>query len=160
MHIDLVVNGLEQRLEVDPGEVLLPALRRLGYWSVKHGCETGDCGACLVLVDGEPRLACLLPAPRASGRRITTVEGLGDTDSLHPLQREFLAHGAVQCGFCTPAMLLAAAALLQRNPHPTAAQVRDALAGILCRCTGYMKPLEAIEAVARGGPGEAGGGAP
>jgi len=160
MRIQLVVNGREHPLDVEPGELLLPALRRLGYWSVKHGCETGDCGACLVLVDDEPRLACLLPAVRAGGHRITTVEGLGDTDSLHPLQRQFLAHGAVQCGFCTPAMLLAAAALLQRNPHPTAAEVRDALAGILCRCTGYVKPHEAIEAVARAAPAASPGGAP
>jgi len=157
MRIDFEVNGKPHALEADPGEMLLPVLRRLGFWSVKHGCETGDCGACLVLVDGEPTLACLFPAPRAGGRKVTTVEGLGDTESLHPLQREFLSHGAVQCGYCTPAMLLAAAALLRRNPHPTAAEVREALAGVLCRCTGYVKPVEAIQAVAEGQGRPAGG---
>ncbi len=148
MHLELHVNGTRHELEVAPGELLLPVLRRLGYWSVKHGCESGDCGACLVLLDGEPRLSCLAPAVHAGGRRITTAEGLGDVEALHPLQQQFLAHGAVQCGFCTPAMLLASAALLQRNPHPTAEQVREALAGVLCRCTGYVKPVEAVLSVA------------
>jgi putative selenate reductase molybdopterin-binding subunit len=157
MQIDIQVNGTQHSLEVAPGEMLLPALRRLGYWSVKHGCETGDCGACLVLVDGEPRLSCLFPALRAGGHRLTTVEGLGDTDSLHPLQRQFLAHGAVQCGYCTPAMLLAASALLQRKPDPTADEVREALAGVLCRCTGYVKPVAAIQAAATPVPPRAGG---
>jgi putative selenate reductase molybdopterin-binding subunit len=150
MRIQFEVNGTQHEVNADPGEVLLPVLRRLGYWSVKHGCETGDCGACLVLVEGDPLLACLLPAARAGGKSITTVEGLGDTESLHPLQREFLAHGAVQCGYCTPAMLLAAAALLQRNPNPSAEEVREALAGVLCRCTGYVQPVEAIQAAAGG----------
>jgi putative selenate reductase molybdopterin-binding subunit len=157
MHIEFVVNGTQHAVEAAAGETLLPVLRRLGYWSVKHGCETGDCGACLVLVEGEPLLACLLPAARAGSKRITTVEGLGDIESLHPLQREFLAHGAVQCGYCTPAMLLAAAALLQRNPRPSEADVREALAGILCRCTGYVKPVEAVQAAAGDAAPPAGG---
>jgi putative selenate reductase molybdopterin-binding subunit len=138
------IDGKPYETEARPGESLLPVLRRLGFWSVKHGCETGDCGACLVLLDGEPRLACLTPAARASGHAIATAEGLGDPEELHPLQRAFLDRGAVQCGYCTPAMLLAAAALLKRDPEPSEEAVREALAGVLCRCTGYVKPVEAI----------------
>lgn len=148
MKIDLQVNGAPVAVDAAPGEALLPVLRRAGMWSVKHGCESGDCGACCVLADGTPRLACLLPAARAARHAITTVESLGDIGALHPLQSAFLAHGAVQCGYCTPGMLLAAAALLERDPLPSEAAIRDALAGVLCRCTGYVKPVEAITAAA------------
>lgn len=152
MHLELLVNGNAITVDAAPGETLLPVLRRAGIWSVKHGCESGDCGACVVLVDGSPRLSCLLPAARAVGHPLTTVEGLGKIDDLHPLQRAFLEHGAVQCGYCTPAMLLVAESLLQRDPQPTETVVRDALAGVLCRCTGYKKPIEAIRAIAAGNP--------
>jgi len=158
MRIELEANGRRHEVEIQPGEMLLPVLRRLGLWSVKHGCESGDCGACLVLLDGSPRLACLFPAARAAGHAITTVEGLGDTDSLHPLQRAFLEHGAVQCGFCTPAMLLAAEALLRRDPGADEAAIREALAGVLCRCTGYTKPIAAIrDAATSAGTPQSGG---
>ena len=152
MQLELEVNGRAHALEIEPGETLLPVLRRAGFWSVKHGCESGDCGACLVLVDGSPRLSCLLPAVRAAGHALTTVEGLGEFDALHPLQRAFLEHGAVQCGYCTPAMLLAAEALLRRDPQADEQAVRETLAGVLCRCTGYVKPIEAIRSVAGGSP--------
>jgi putative selenate reductase molybdopterin-binding subunit len=150
MDLTFTVNAAPVALTAEPSETLLAVLRRAGYWSVKHGCESGDCGACLVLQDGSPRLACLVPAARAGGCAFTTVEALGHTDALHPLQQAFLAGGAVQCGYCTPAMLLAAAALLARDPHPSEAAVREALAGVLCRCTGYLKPVQAIAAAAAG----------
>jgi putative selenate reductase molybdopterin-binding subunit len=149
--LQLEINGEARSIEARPGEMLLPVLRREGLWSVKHGCETGDCGACLVLLGGETRLACILPAAKVAGGAITTVEALGNTEALHPLQRAFLEGGAVQCGYCTPAMLLAAHALLQRDPRPDEVAVRGALAGVLCRCTGYLKPVEAILAASRGG---------
>jgi putative selenate reductase molybdopterin-binding subunit len=148
LRLELDVNGARTPIEADPGEMLLPALRRAGFWSVKHGCETGDCGACLVLVDGEPMLSCLYPAARAAGRAITTLEAFGQPGALLPLQRAFLDRGAVQCGYCTPAMLLAARALLARDPAPSPEERREAMAGVLCRCTGYVKPLEAIAAAA------------
>jgi putative selenate reductase molybdopterin-binding subunit len=148
VRIRLQVNGAAFETDVRPGSTLLPVLRGAGWWSVKHGCESGDCGACLVLLDGTPRLACLVPAVRAAGHALATVECLGDTDALHPLQRTFLERGAVQCGYCTPAMLLAARSLLERDPHAGEAAIRDALAGVLCRCTGYVKPVDAIRAAA------------
>ncbi|NJN43897.1 MAG: (2Fe-2S)-binding protein [Anaerolineae bacterium] len=131
---------------------LLRALRALGYFSVKHGCETGECGACTVLLDGKPVNACVMLAAQAEGRQIETIEDLGEregkgwreTEGLHPLQQTFVETGAIQCGFCTPAMLLAARELLARNPDPTETDVRDALSGVLCRCTGYLKPVQAI----------------
>ncbi len=150
MRLRLEVNGSTNVVEVRPGEMLLEVLRRNGFWSVKYGCETGDCGACLVLVDGEPILGCLYPAAKSDDRSITTVEALGHCDAMHPLQRAFLEHGAAQCGYCTPAMLLAAQALLERKPKPNENDVREALAGVLCRCTGYLKPLEAIQDAASG----------
>lgn len=148
MQLDVEINRRPTRLEAQPSDDLLRVLRRHGFWSVKYGCDTGECGACLVLVDGTPQLACLVRAARLEGCRVTTVEALGHRDALHPLQRAFLDGGAVQCGYCTPAMLLAAHALLERKPSPRADEVRDALASVLCRCTGYLKPVEAVLAVA------------
>lgn len=144
MRITLEVDGQHREAEVQPGERLLRVLRGLGAFSVKYGCDSGDCGACTVLVDDEPVLACLFPAPRAAGCRITTVESLGHPDALDPLQQAFLQRGAVQCGYCTPAMLLVSRALLQNTPEPNTAEIRAALSGVLCRCTGYAKPIEAI----------------
>jgi len=148
MQLQLEINGRAFTWTADPADDLLRVLRRRGFWSPKYGCDSGDCGTCLVLVDGEPKLACLVPAARADGRRVTTVEALGQVDQLHPLQRAFLECGAVQCGYCTPAMLLAADALLGRVPAPSPTQVREALASVLCRCTGYVKPVQAVLRVA------------
>jgi aerobic-type carbon monoxide dehydrogenase small subunit (CoxS/CutS family) len=119
-------------------------LRREGYFGVKRGCERGECGACTVLVDGRAVNSCLMFAAQAEGTEILTIEGLAEGGKLHPIQEAFLDHGAVQCGFCTPGMALSAKALLDRCPHPTEAQVCEALAGNLCRCTGYVKPVEAV----------------
>ena len=148
--IELVVNGAKRRLECEARTTLLDLLRDGGYHGVKHGCETGECGACTVLVDGLPVCSCLVLACRAEGRTVETVEGMGTPDALHPIQAAFVETGAIQCGFCTPAMELCAKALLDAVPAPSEADVRDALAGCLCRCTGYVKPVQAVlQAAAR-----------
>ncbi len=138
------LNGVPQYLDVEPGERLLPLLRRLGLKSVKEGCGTGDCGACTVLVDDRAVRSCLIVAPQVQGKRVMTVEGLGTVDDPHPLQQAFLDAGAVQCGFCTPGMILVAHELLMRNSNPTPDEVREAIAGNLCRCTGYVKIVDAV----------------
>ena len=150
--IRVTVNGESRRWTVAPGDVLLDVLRREGYWGVKKGCETGECGACTVLLDGRPVNSCLMFAAQADGRKITTVEGVAERDALDPVQASFLDHGAVQCGYCTPAMVLVTRALLARSPRPTEAEAREALSGVLCRCTGYKKPVEAILAAAQAEP--------
>lgn len=142
--ITVTINGQETLLDVAPSERLLWALRREAYFGVKHGCETGECGACAVLLDGRPVPSCVLFAWQVDGHEITTIEGLGDRWNMHPLQQAFAETGAIQCGYCTPAMILAAKALIDETPDPTEAQVRDALSGVLCRCTGYVKPVQAI----------------
>ncbi|HLX41078.1 MAG TPA: molybdopterin cofactor-binding domain-containing protein, partial [Ktedonobacteraceae bacterium] len=144
MELELRINGVIKSLDAAPGESLMTLLRREGYFSVKHGCETGECGACTVLVDGVPRPACVMLAAQAGGCTLTTVESLGNARKLHPLQEAFIDTGAIQCGFCTPGMVLSAYALLQENPNPTEVEVRDAISGNLCRCTGYVKPVQAI----------------
>lgn len=144
MELELQINGVIKSLEVAPHESLLTVLRREGYWSVKHGCESGECGACTVLVDGLPRPSCVTLAAQTGGCSLTTVESLGHGHKLHPLQEAFIDTGAVQCGFCTPGMLLSASALLKRNPNPSEEEVREALSGNLCRCTGYVKPVRAV----------------
>ncbi|NLE76406.1 MAG: molybdopterin-dependent oxidoreductase, partial [Chloroflexi bacterium] len=148
MEMRCVVNGEERTFEVVPAERLLDLLRRAGYMGVKHGCDDGTCGACTILLDGRAVPSCLLLAAQAHGHRIVTAEGLGAPKAPDVLQRAFVARGAIQCGFCTPAMLLAAKELLERTLHPTEAEVRGALAGVLCRCTGYVKPVEAVLAAA------------
>ncbi|HVB24938.1 MAG TPA: molybdopterin cofactor-binding domain-containing protein [Ktedonobacteraceae bacterium] len=144
MELELRINGVIKSLDAAPNESLMTVLRREGYFSVKHGCETGECGACTVLVDGVPRPACVMLAAQAGGCTLTTVESLGNARKLHPLQEAFIDTGAIQCGFCTPGMVLSAYALLQENANPTEAEVRDAISGNLCRCTGYVKPVQAI----------------
>ena len=152
MELELRINGVVKSLEVASNESLMTALRQEGYFSVKHGCETGECGACTVLVDGVPRPSCVMLAAQAGGCTLMTAECLlgyvqdksALFQKLHPLQEAFVEMGAVQCGFCTPGMLLSAYALLQGNPHPTEDEVRDALSGNLCRCTGYVKPVQAV----------------
>jgi aerobic-type carbon monoxide dehydrogenase small subunit (CoxS/CutS family)/CO/xanthine dehydrogenase FAD-binding subunit len=147
--IDVNVNGDARRPSAEARTTLLELLRREGYWGVKHGCETGECGACAVLLDGRPVSACMTLALRAQGRSVLTVEGLGSAERLHPIQSAFVETGAIQCGFCTPAMELCAKSLLDAIPDPSEAEVRDALAGCLCRCTGYVKPVEAVLRAAR-----------
>jgi len=148
MNLDLVLDGTRRSVEIDPGESLMDLLRRLGCKSVRNGCDDGYCGACAVLLEGRAVNACLVFAARAQGRRVDTVEGLAARGVLHPLQRALLDLGGIQCGFCTPGMVIAALDLLEHNPRPTEADVRHALAGNYCRCTGYVKPVEAILAAA------------
>ncbi len=149
MQVRLNVNGESKQWTITPGDLLLDVLRREGYFGVKRGCEAGECGACTVLVNGKPINSCLMFAAQAEGCEILTIEGLAPGDKLDPLQEAFLEYGAVQCGYCTPGMILSAKALLAKHPDPTEAQVRDALAGNFCRCTGYLKPVEAVLAAAR-----------
>jgi carbon-monoxide dehydrogenase small subunit len=151
--ISLRVNGEEHQVLVAVHRTLLEVLREdLGLTGTKHGCELGECGTCTVLVDGRPQLSCLLLPVQVEDREITTVEGMGSAARLHPLQEAFASLGAAQCGYCTPGMLLAAMALLEENPRPTREEIREALAGNLCRCTGYTKILQAVE-LAAGKPG-------
>jgi len=142
--VELVVNGETRHAQAEARTSLLELLRREGYRGVKHGCETGECGSCAVLLDGRPINSCLTLALKAHGRSVQTVEGLGTPEKLHPIQQAFVETGAVQCGYCTPAMELCAKALLDTVPDPTEHEVRDALAGCLCRCTGYVKPVAAV----------------
>jgi carbon-monoxide dehydrogenase small subunit len=149
MRVSLVVDGHDETLDVAPGDTLLDALRAGGHTSVKNGCANGDCGACAVLVDGRAAASCLLFAAQAEGREVTTVEGLaGAHQPYHPLQQTMLDAGGVQCGFCIPAMILTAADLLARNPDPTREEITAYLSGNLCRCTGYVKQIEAVEMAA------------
>lgn len=148
--IELRVNGGLHRLEVEPRDRLIDVLRdRLGLTGTKEGCGTGECGACTVILDGRPVNSCLVLAVRADGRDVETIEGLGTPQDLHPLQEAFVEHGALQCGFCGSGMLMTAKALLDRNPEPTEEEIRVALAGNLCRCTGYGKIVESVQVAAR-----------
>lgn len=148
--ISITVNGVSHELEVDPRLLLIDLLRaHLELTGTKSGCGHGDCGACTVLVDGKPANACLLLAVEVDGKKVTTIEGLAEGDRLHPVQQAFIDHGAMQCGFCIPGMILSAKALLDETPHPTEEQVRDAIAGNLCRCTGYAKIVQAILSVSK-----------
>ena len=144
--ITCTINGRERNLAVEATELLVDTLRlRLGLTGTKKACGTGDCGACTVIVDGEAVRSCILLTASMHGKSITTIEGLGDVSHLHPIQQAFIDAGAVQCGYCTPGMILTAKALLDRQPHPTPEQIREAISGNLCRCTGYVK----IEAALR-----------
>jgi len=145
IHVTTTVNGDATEFLCEPDETLLDALRdRLGLTGSKEGCGTGDCGACSVTVDGRLMCSCLVLAAEAEGREIATIEGMADGEELHPLQRKFLEHAALQCGICTPGFLVAAKALLEKNPDPTETEVRYWLAGNLCRCTGYDKIIRAV----------------
>jgi aerobic carbon-monoxide dehydrogenase small subunit len=144
------LNGRQVDLEVRPDRRVLDLLREdLGVTGTKEGCGAGECGACTVLIDGEARLSCLMLAAQLDGRTVITVEGLARNDDLHPVQEAFAEHGAVQCGFCSPGMVLAAVDLLKRHPAPNRQQIRQGLSGNLCRCTGYVKIVDAVEAAAR-----------
>ena len=150
MRITTTVNGTVQEVDdVWPGESLLYVLReRMGLPGSKNACEQGECGSCTVYLDGEPVCSCLVAAGQAIDREVTTVEGLADGEALHPVQQAFVDAGAVQCGFCTPGLLVAADDLLERNPSPTDGDIREALSGNLCRCTGYEKILDAVRLAA------------
>ena len=141
------VNGDDYHLLVDTHRTLLEVIRdEIGLTGTKNGCGQGECGACTVLLDGEPVNSCLVLAHEAEGQDVLTIEGLGSGDKLHPVQRAFVETGAIQCGYCTPGMVLTAKALLDHNPSPTRAEILEGLKGNLCRCTGYVKIVEAVEA--------------
>jgi len=146
-----IVNGEQYEEAITPNMTLLELLReRLGITGTKQGCTgSGNCGACTVLVDGNPVLSCLTLAATVRGQNITTIEGLAKDNVLDPVQKAFIDYGAIQCGFCTPGMVLSARALLNRNPNPTKAEIKEALAGNLCRCTGYVKIVDAVLAAAK-----------
>lgn len=148
--ITMRLNGQEVTVVVKPDALLVDVLRnQLELTGTKEACGQGDCGACTVLLDGEPVTSCLVPALKAQGREVMTVEGLASGGELHPLQKAFIEHGAVQCGYCTPGMLMAAKALLDRNPRPSEEEIKQAISGNLCRCTGYVKIVEAIRAASQ-----------
>jgi carbon-monoxide dehydrogenase small subunit len=148
--VTFVLNGESVQMNVPPHWTLLKLLRDgFGLTGTKEGCGIGECGACTVLMDGVPVNACLVLAPKVEGREVQTVEGLGNRTTLHPLQQSLIEHGAVQCGFCTPGILLSAKALIERKPHANQEEIREALSGHLCRCTGYHQIIEAIEAVGK-----------
>ncbi len=150
IHVATTINGDAVEFVCSPGETLLDVLRnRLGLTGSKEGCGTGDCGACSVTVDGRLVCACLVLGAEAEGRAVTTIEGMSVGGALHPLQRKFIEHAALQCGVCTPGFLIAAKALLDRKPDPTEEEIRYALAGNLCRCTGYDKIVRAVAAAAK-----------
>ncbi len=148
--VSTTINGDAVEYACPQDETLLDSLRdRVGLTGVKEGCGTGDCGACSITLDGRLVCSCLVLGVEANGREITTVEGLSDGDKLHPLQEKFIEHAALQCGICTPGFLIAAKALLDRNPNPTVEEIRYGLAGNLCRCTGYDKIVRAVQAAAK-----------
>jgi aerobic carbon-monoxide dehydrogenase small subunit len=145
------VNGDPHEIAIEPHYLLIEVIRDiLGLTGTKHSCGVGNCGACTVLVDGEPVLACMTLALAARDKQVLTIEGLSRDGKMHPLQEAFVNYGAIQCGYCTPGMILTAKALLDRNPNPTEAEVRHALSGNICRCTGYVKIVEAVLAAAAG----------
>ncbi|MBN1897808.1 MAG: (2Fe-2S)-binding protein [Spirochaetes bacterium] len=149
MTIKIIINGTEKDISISEGELLLEVLRRKGYKGVKKGCLSGECGACTVLLDGRPVNSCLVLAADVNGRQITTIEGLGTPEKPHMLQRIFVQAGAVQCGYCTPGMILSTKALLDKNPKPSESQIKKALDGNFCRCTGYVKIIDAVKTASR-----------
>jgi aerobic-type carbon monoxide dehydrogenase small subunit (CoxS/CutS family) len=151
--VKLRINGLERELVLAPERILLDVIREdLNLTGTKRGCDLGTCGCCTVLIDGEPRLSCLLLAKLVEGRDITTIEGVTPAQGLNPVQEAFVERGATQCGFCTPGFVLTALGLLRKNPQPRREEIQQAISGNLCRCTGYVKIVEAIELAARRWP--------
>lgn len=147
--IEVTVNGKQERIEVRPSETLLEMIReRLHLTGTKEGCGMGECGACTVIMDGETVNSCLILAAEVDGKSIVTIEGVGSREKLHPVQEAFVEHGGMQCGFCTPGMIVSGTYLLKKNPRPTEEEIREGLAGNFCRCTGYTKIIESIEAAA------------
>lgn len=151
LSVQFKVNGQDAKVKVPTDMTLLHCLRELvGATEVKNGCEKGNCGSCTVLLDGLPINSCLVLAVQAQGREVTTVKAMGSADGLHPLQEKFIDHGAIQCGFCTPGMLLSTKSLLDNNPKPTREEVKEQISGNLCRCTGYTKIVDAVMDTASG----------
>ena len=148
MKITLNINNKSVCLEINPTDKLIDTLRNHGYKSIKFGCGEGTCGTCTILVDGKAQLSCMILTAQMENKKITTLEGLGDFDNLHPLQKAFIDEGAVQCGYCTPGMILSAKALLDKNPSPSEDEIKKALDGNKCRCTGYVSIIQAIKNVA------------
>ena len=149
-YVNTTINGDNHELLCDPTQTLLDVLRdQLDMTGTKEGCGTGDCGACSVTMDGVLVCSCLVMGVEANGKRVETIEGMADGDALHPLQQKFIEHIALQCGICTPGLLVASKALLEENPDPTEEEIRYWLAGNLCRCTGYHKIIEAVQDAAR-----------
>jgi len=154
IEISCKINGKSVKASVSPEQLLVDFLREdMELTGTKRGCGIGECGACTVILDGQTVASCLIPAAAVDGCDILTVEGLSDGEKLHVLQQAFIDHGAVQCGFCTPGMLLSAKALLDKNPQPTREEIKVAISGNVCRCTGYTKIVDAVEAAARQGGG-------
>ncbi len=158
MKISFMLNGKSIRVDAPPDRRVVDLLREdLHLTGTKEGCGEGECAACSILVDGESRLSCLMLAPQLEGRKVTTIEGLVSGEKLHPIQQAFVEFGAVQCGFCSPGMILSAVDLLRRNPNPARGEIREGISGNLCRCTGYQKIVDAVEAAARKTKEEDGG---
>jgi carbon-monoxide dehydrogenase small subunit len=150
VEIVLNVNKINYKVAVEPQRTLVEVLRdTLGLTGTKKSCNEGECGACTVLMDGKPAASCLVLALEAQGKEITTIEGLSEGENLHPIQEAFVKHAAIQCGFCTPGMVMSAKALLDENPNPTATEVRKGISGNLCRCTGYQQIVDAILAASQ-----------
>ena len=145
MKIKFILNNKKIETDVNIGQTLLEYLRKNGVYSVKYGCDNGECGACTVLVNGKAQNACLMLTPTVNNCKIETVDSFSDHTNLHPLQESFLEEGAVQCGYCTPGMILSSEALIRDTPNPNKDEIKDALAGNLCRCTGYVKPINAVQ---------------
>lgn len=149
MKVSFILNSKETVIDTEPDRRVVDILREdLHLTGTKEGCGSGECGACTILVDGESRLSCLMLAAQLEGKDIVTVEGLSGDGNMHPIQEAFVEYGAVQCGFCTPGMVMSASDLLKRNPEPDRAEIREAISGNLCRCTGYQKIVDAVEAAA------------
>jgi len=149
-HVKLTINGTLYELSVQPWETLIEVIRdNLGLTGTKEGCGLGECGACTVIMDGKTVNSCLVLAAEADGKQITTIEGLAESDKLHPIQEAFVEHGGLQCGFCTPGMIMSAKALLDENPNPDEEEIRRGIAGNLCRCTGYTKIIESVKVAAK-----------
>jgi len=149
MKITINVNGKQKRFDVEPNTLLLNLIRdEMSLTGTKYGCGIGECGACTVLLDGDAVLACMMLAVDADGHRVDTVEGLSDGNTLHPIQQAYLDEGAVQCGFCTPGFIMSTKALLDKNPNPSEAEIREYLNGNICRCTGYVNIVKAVQSAA------------
>lgn len=150
IEIELIVNAVPRQISVEPHELLSATLRtRFGLVGTKEGCDQGSCGACTVWLDGRPVLSCITPTLRCRGRSISTIEAVANGNQLHPVQQELVAAGGIQCGFCTPGVVMTSIAFLETNPNPTKAEIRESLSGNLCRCTGYTKIIEAVDNAAR-----------